>query len=319
MAHILVHQQQTHRSSNISIHPSTSSSSSSQKESKLSMTHSVDERLFLPDSSQIIHLLTRFASEPHISKYQTQSTNSHGYFSKSSGVFTLSKPVSNSFGQVTKPENEEIYLEDIFYLNCDKIQPVSTSLIDDLNSDKTDNITTTIVLNQSSEQRITTNDEVKNQQVDDDSLFDTSPSINNNDLHCERHFRRRKRRSSLTKTPLSIDDTQSTVNLLEKLDINQQQSQEIYGNLEVKANDNTQDTNVIETKIPKNGESNETVVDDEKPAPVSRYRGRSRLEDILSYNLLYSPRTKTSILSSRSFDIITTGGSFEYFTAILST
>ena len=66
-----------------------------------------------------------------MSKCQTQSTNSHGHVSK----FALSTPVSNSYEPVTKSENEEIFLEDI-YSNCDKLQPVSISLNEDFNSDK---------------------------------------------------------------------------------------------------------------------------------------------------------------------------------------
>jgi hypothetical protein len=268
------------------------------------MTHSVDERLFLPDSSQIIHLLTRFASEPHISKYQTQSTNSHGYFSKSSGVFTLSKPVSNSFGQVTKPENEEIYLEDIFYLNCDKIQPVSTSLIDDLNSDKTDNITTTIVLNQSSEQRITTNDEVKNQQVDDDSLFDTSPSINNNDLHCERHFRRRKRRSSLTKTPSLNDETELIVtDSIEKVDNNNNNNTNINEEKTQENNEITQPISIENLSLEENNQGQQESND--KTTPSNRFRGRSKLRKIFYLIILqfFFLRIKISIISSNITNI----------------
>jgi hypothetical protein len=271
MAHILV-QQQTHRSPNISIHPTTSS----QKDSKLPMTHSVDDRLFLKDSTCLLHLLTRFASEPQISKYPTQSTNTNGHFSKSSPVvLALSPPpVSNQCLQVDQSDKDEIHFDDIFYLNCDKIQPVSTSLTEDFNSDKTDNITT--ITDPLSEQIATINaDDVKSQQLNEDILFDTSPSINNNDIPCERHFRRRKRRSSLTKTSTTNDDTQSITDLLEKIDINHEQSQKVNENLELKPDDNKQHTNIIETKTSENQESNKTVVDDEKPASLSRYRGRS--------------------------------------------
>jgi hypothetical protein len=270
MAHILVHQQ-THRSSNISIHQSNST----QKDSKLPMTHSVDDRLFLHDSTRLLNLLTRFASEPQMSKYHTQSTTTNGHFSKTNGVFALSSPVSNPCLQVNEPEKDEIHFDDIFYLNCDKIQPVFTSLTDDLNSDKTDNIIT--IINPSSEPIIILDDDVKNQELDEDILFDISPSINFNDPHCERHFRRRKRRSSLTKSSTSIDDTQLTIDLLEKLDINQQQSQEIDENFQLKQHDdnNKQNTNIIETKTSKNEECNEAIVGDEKPTTTSRYRGRS--------------------------------------------
>lgn len=270
MAHMLV-QHQTHRTSNISIHRSTSS----QKE--LPMVHSVDERLFLPDSTQLLNLLTRFASEPHMSKYHTQSINSNGHISNSPVVFALSSPVSNTFLQVDEPEDGEIPLDDNIYLNCDKFEPVSTSLKEDLNSDNIDNVITTSTLpNLSSEQIIPINDDLKSQQLDEDILLDTSPSINGNDIHNERHFRRRKRRSSLTKNSISLDDTQSTVDLLEQININSQQSQEINENLELKPDDNKQETNIIETNTSENQESTETVIDDEKPASLSRYRGRSK-------------------------------------------
>ena len=107
---------------------------------------------------------------------------------------------------------------------------------------------------------------------DEDTLYDISPSINNNDLQCERHFRRRKRRSSLTKTSQSSDDTQSTVDLLEKLDINQQQSQDNEG----KTDDHTEETNAIETKTSENGESNGTVTDDNEKISTSESISRTK-------------------------------------------
>jgi hypothetical protein len=284
MAHMLVHQQ-THRSSNISIHRSTSS----QKESPLPMVHSVDERLFLHDSTQLIkNLLTRFASEPHMSKYHTQSINSNGHTSNSPVLFALSSPATNSCLQVDEPE-DEIHFDDIIYSNCDKIQPVSTSLIEDLNSDKIDNVImmSTTAINLSSDQVTPINDDFKSQQLEEDVLLDTSPYINGNDTHCERHFRRRKRRSSLTKNSISLDDTQSTVNLLEKIDINQQSSQEVSEHSELKQNDNKQDTNVTETNTSENQASDQISIDDEKSASVSRYRGRSKLIKILYISFIF--------------------------------
>jgi len=215
-----------------------------------------------------------------MSKYHTQSTNSNGHLNKYPVVFTLSLPVSNPCLQVNEPENDDIHFGNIFYLNCEIIKPVSTSLTKDLSSDKADNVTT--IINPLSEQFIAINDGIKSQQSDEDILLDTSPSLNNNDTHSERHFRRRKRRSSLTKNSILCDDTQSTTtDLLEKLDINQQQqqSQEIHENLDIKTNDNNiQNTDEIETKTSENKEeSNETKVDDEKSASLSRYRGRSKL------------------------------------------
>jgi hypothetical protein len=209
-----------------------------------------------------------------MSKYHTQSTNSNGHLNKYPVVFTLSLPVSNPCIPVNEPEQNDIHFGNIFYLNCEIIQPVSTSLTKDITTDTTDNEST--IINPLSEQIIAINDEVKSQQLDEDILLDTSPSINNNDTHCERHFRRRKRRSSLTKNFILLDDTQSTtIDLLQKIDINQEQSQEINETLELKPNDHKQDLNSIETLSAENEEFTETIVDDEKSAALSRYRGRS--------------------------------------------
>ena len=68
MAHILV-QQQTHRSPNITIH----SSIASQKEPSIPMRHSVDDRLFLEESTELINFFTRFASEPQMSKFNLKT------------------------------------------------------------------------------------------------------------------------------------------------------------------------------------------------------------------------------------------------------
>jgi hypothetical protein len=210
-----------------------------------------------------------------MSKYHTQSTNSNGHLNKYPVVFTLSLPVSNPCIPVNEPEQDDIHFGNIFYLNCEIIQPVSTSLTKDITTDTTDNEST--IINPLSEQIIAANDEVKSQQLDEDMLLlNISPSINNNDTHCERHFRRRKRRSSLTNNSILLDDTQSTtMDLLEKIDINQEQSQEINETLELKPNDHKQDSNSIETVSAENEEFTETIVDDEKSAALSRYRGRS--------------------------------------------
>ena len=260
MANILVRQQQMHRSPNMNIHSSTSLSNGS----KLSMTHSVDERLFLPDSNQLIHLLKRFASEPHMS-------NSYEQSSKSSNLFALSPPVPSSFQSVQPSENDEIYDEDIFHLNCDKIQPVFDAVTEDTNGYQIDDlipvVTTPIDIN---------HDQVNHQQFNEDILLDTSPSptitINGNELPCERHFRRRKRRSSLTKNSFTLDETQSTVDLSDKLDIH---SQQISPELSEPSSDNlsvqSQDINPTE-----DDQSPEPVIDDAQATPASRYRGRSK-------------------------------------------
>ncbi|CAF3477303.1 unnamed protein product [Adineta steineri] len=258
MAHMLV-QQQTHRSPNISIHRSVSS----QKDSTLPMSHSVDDRLFSNDSStRLLHLLTRFASDPHMSQHNIQSTNTNGYISKSPVVFALSSPISEPCLKLNESDNHEIH-----FLSCDKIQPVSTSKTEDLECDKIDNIKLTTI-EPLSEQVTAINTDSKSQQLDEDIQLDSSPTINGNDMNTERHFRRRKRRSSLTKNSFSLDDTSPTINLLETFNINQTESPEL------KQNDDKQDVNIIETKPSTNEEINETTVTEESPTSVSRYRGR---------------------------------------------
>jgi hypothetical protein len=107
MARTLVQQQ----TPNLNIHQTTST----QDESLSSMTHSVDDSLFYykPDSSRILQLLQRFASEPQMSKFQSTS---NGYLNK-----TL--PLTNTFLPLNQPEEEE---EEINYFNCDKIEPIIT-------------------------------------------------------------------------------------------------------------------------------------------------------------------------------------------------
>lgn len=266
MANILVRQQQMHRSPNMNIHSSTSALSNG---SKLSMAHSVDERLFLPDSNQLIHLFKRFASEPHISNFHQLSNDIDEHSSsKSSNSFALSTPVSSPFQSVKSNENDEIYVEDIFHLNCDKIQPVYNVVTEDINGYQIDDlipvVTTPIEI---------PHDQVNYQQFNEDILLDTSPSptttSNGHELPCERHFRRRKRRSSLTKNSLSLDETQSIGDSLDKLDNHSQQisSEASSDNLTTKS----QDVDPTE-----DNQSPEPVIDDAQAAPMSRYRGRSK-------------------------------------------
>lgn len=274
MAHLLVQQQQTHRTPSINIRSSTSK----QKDSKLPMVHSVDDRLFLHDSTQLLHLITRFASEPHICKYQatSTSTNSNGHCNKSSNALAFSTPVNHSFVQVAEPDKGEIHFENIFHLNCDKIQPVlsnakDTSFDHESSNDKTDNQTPVISLTDETDLETP-------QSAGDDTLIDLSPLINttnsnNQESQCERHFRRRKRRSSLTKTSISSDDSQPILDLLDKLEVSTINNTE---NLESKSKDNQEET-ATTTTTTVNGPSttNEPIVDEDKSAAVSRFRGRS--------------------------------------------
>ncbi|CAF5048224.1 unnamed protein product, partial [Rotaria magnacalcarata] len=139
MAQILM-QQKIHRSSNISINrPATS-----QKDTSLVMRHSVDDRLFYHDSKQLLHFLTRVASEPQIFKHHhSQLANSNVKLIKSTRDFTISLPISNASVQLNELKNNEILFDDILIFNCDKIQSVSNSTTEDFTSDEIDNIVST--------------------------------------------------------------------------------------------------------------------------------------------------------------------------------
>lgn len=283
-----------HRSPNISIHSSTSLAN----DSKLSMTHSVDDRLFFPDSN-FIHLLKRFASEPQMSNACIPTNHTHEQSSRSSDMFNLSTTLTSPLIPIAKEsDNDEIHFEDMFHFNCDKTQPVFNAYTDDMNSDQIDDCIKPVTTSTENNQV-----QVNHQQFNEDILLDTSPSpTTSNDLHCERHFRRRKRRSSLTKNSLTLDESQSTVDLLDKLDIHASKttiSPEVSENSQVKSDD----VNSIETKTStQSDQSPEPVIADEPSASVSRYRGRSKLRSFCRFVHVQFCRTKTSILSSSCFN-----------------
>ena len=270
MAHISV-QQRTHRTPNINIHQSRSL----QKDTSLHVTHSVDESLFLHNSRQLLHVLTPFASDPCISKHHKHLTTSH----EGSGDFISTSPTFKSCLQLNDSKNNEIHFDEIFDLNCEKIQPVSTSSKQNLHNDEIDNRTSTA--NSSTEQVTKIDDKFKNQQLNENLLYDASRSlsIGDNSVRSERRFRRRKKRSTYAKDSISFEDTQSTIDLLEKFDINDQEPQEINENLEAKQDDD---------------ECNQTNGDIEKSAPVSRYRGRSKL---ISFFINYLSHLELTIFS----------------------
>ncbi|CAF1337421.1 unnamed protein product [Adineta ricciae] len=269
MAHILV-QQQTHRSPNIAIH----SSIASQKEPSIPMRHSVDDRLFLEESTELINFITRFASEPQMSKFNTQSVNSNGYTSKSPVVFALTSSSSNTCVQVIESENDDSDLNDFLCSSCDKIQPVSISSTGDLISDETDNITTAMTVIEPLSEHITTViDEIKSSPAED-GLSETSPSINSPDAPSERHFHRRRRRSSLTRNSLTLDEKSATVDALAKLDLNLQLPKEVEAKVELKPPTEKENTNDIQTISPEDEVPQDAVVENEPTASVSRYRGR---------------------------------------------
>ncbi|CAM4757811.1 unnamed protein product [Rotaria magnacalcarata] len=314
MAQILM-QQKIHRSSNISINrPATS-----QKDTSLVMRHSVDDRLFYHDSKQLLHFLTRVASEPQIFKHHhSQLANSNVKLIKSTRDFTISLPISNASVQLNELKNNEILFDDILIFNCDKIQSVSNSTTEDFTSDEIDNIVST--MNQPSEERLTLTDELEPLHVNGDSeaaytngylkisessedvLIDSSSSLNDSDPHGERHFRRRKRRSSLTKTSLSLDDTQSIADLIEKISIDNETPQEANQNLELIESDDKENKNIIAQDTSDNKEPTQTIDDAEKSAPLRRCRGR-RLRQRLYHHAVEvsSPQEITPNISSESY------------------
>ncbi|CAF3577869.1 unnamed protein product [Rotaria socialis] len=286
MAQILI-QQKMNRSSNIGINRPTTS----QKDISLVVRHSVDDRLFYRDSQQIFHFLTRVASEPQMFKHHhSQLTNSNVKLIKSTRDFTISLPISNSSVQLAESKNNEIHFDDILIFNCDQIQPVSNSTAEDFTSDEIDNIVSTT--NQQSEERITLTDEFEALHVNGDSeaaytngdlkisestedvLTDASSSLNDSDSHGERHFRRRKRRSSLTKTSVSLDDTESITDLIEKISIDNETPQDTNKNLKLIESDDKENKNIIAQDTSDKKELAQTIDDAEKSAPLSRYRGR---------------------------------------------
>jgi hypothetical protein len=216
MSHMLV-QQQTQRTPNISIHQKPSS----QDETLLRMAHSVDDRLlfYKPDSTSLFHFLQRFAPEPQVSKHHSTS---NGFLDKNSTVLPLS--VSNSFIPLNESEDEEEEEEDKnIHLYCDTIEPV---IKEDLNglgsrkcsSEELDNIS-------SSEQST-----IIPNELDEGVILNKNSSLN-----VDPHFRRRKRRSSLTRTSLSIDETEEPIitDSIEKVDtIKEEKSQEIKEDLQ---------------------------------------------------------------------------------------
>ncbi|UJR15068.1 hypothetical protein I4U23_002038 [Adineta vaga] len=198
MAHMLVQQQQqqTLRTPNMTILPTTSTTN----RNLLPTSHSVDDRLFYleQDSNTFFRLLQKFASEPHISMYHSAS---NAFANKNS---LLSPSLPNTFLSLNQVEDEQEQNE-VNPLNCDTIQFAST---DDIKSDTFDTVsltTTTKKLN-----KVTT--------------LDTILSSNS-----DRHFRRRKRRSSWTPTFCSSIDEDASLktDAIEKVDNNQEEESPI--------------------------------------------------------------------------------------------
>lgn len=228
------------------------------------MTHSVDDRLFLTkqDSTRLLHLLTRFASEPQMSIYQNQSSPLQAHSQKNTDDFDFSSPpVSKTCLQF---DIGDIQFDEIFHFNCDKNQPISTATTDD----------------PSYEQVESTSPEASNdQQIDEEILLDGSPSMQETDSSGERHFRRRKRRSSLTRGSISLDETPTLTDATGKLDTDQahESKHSVNETVELSLSIQANDTPAQPTPTSVTEEVNGTIHDEEeKPASVSRYRGRSK-------------------------------------------
>ena len=260
------------------------------------MSHSVDDRLFLTkqDSTRLLHLLTRFASEPQMSIYQNPSSTLHAHPEKNPDGFALSSDtVSNTRIQF---DIGDIQFEEIFHFNCDKNQPVFTATADDQTREQVDQTSPSA----------SDDHELINQQIDQDILVDASPSIQETDSSGDRHFRRRKRRSSITRTSISLDDTPTLTDATGKIDIHRplpspSVNENVESSLSIQAKDALANTTPTLVADQDNGN---TQTDEETPSPLSRYRGRSksRQQSIVSsfYQCWFSllTRTKTSILSS---------------------
>ena len=233
------------------------------------MAHSVDDRLFLctHESNRLLNLLTRFASEPQISLYSSSRERSF----KPVDVFALpsSSSVSNAYSPL---ETFDISSDDPFRFNCDKIQPVSIPT----NEEK-------IQPTKSSCEpaSLVDHDALTGHLLDDDLLLDASPSISDSDTHSERHFRRRKRRSSLTKNSLSLDDTPTPIDAIETVPVNHSQPMaEIKENLDLTLTSCVQPTDNKHEQTRNEPDSPVTEPEGEgeeaKSDSLGRYRGRSK-------------------------------------------
>ncbi|CAF1169407.1 unnamed protein product [Adineta steineri] len=242
MAHMLVQQQQTHRTPNMNLHQTTST----ENESLLPMSHSVDDRIFYykQDSTSILHFLQRFASEPHLPMYPSTS---NGYLSKTSPSSSL----SNIFLPVNETKEEQE--QKVNTINCDTIQPVT---VEDVKSDTSDTISSKIIV----------------PKLNEDILVNTT-SISNT----ERHFRRRKRRSSLTHS-LSLDDSElSKTDCIRKIDDNNNNNNEEEEKLQEISTD-SQSLSLESVQLNENNEKKDISVETEESneiiTPPSQLRSR---------------------------------------------
>ncbi|CAF4840427.1 unnamed protein product [Rotaria sp. Silwood1] len=235
MAHILV-QQQTHQKT------------PTQNETLASIGHTANEGLFFSkqDSTNLLHFLQKFASEPQISKYHSSSQ-------KFLDTNSINFPLTNTFLSSNETKREEE--DELDNFNGDQIEPI---IIDDKIHNTLDSIVASTMID----------------DLNEDNLLNTNSLLN-----IERHFRRRKRRTSLTRQSLSNDETDLTTlqtDSIEQTDNNNNNNQEqkiddINENLQQISIDNlslNDNNEKIEDNVIENGDSNDKTVS------PSRFRSR---------------------------------------------
>ena len=197
---------------------------------------------------------------------QNQSSTIHGHPHKNPGDFAFSSAsVSKTCIQF---DIGDIQFEEIFHFNCDKNQPVFTATADDQTREQVDQTSPSA----------SDDHELNNQHIDQDIFLDASPSIQETDSLGDRHFRRRKRRSSITRTSISLDDTPTLTDATGKIDIHRQLpspsvNENVESSLSIQAKDALANTTPTLVADQDNGN---TQIDEETPSPLSRYRGRSK-------------------------------------------
>ncbi|CAF2837607.1 unnamed protein product [Rotaria sp. Silwood2] len=219
---------------------------STQNETLVSMDHTVDEGLFFykQDSTSLLHFLQKFASEPQISMYHSSSQ-------KFLDTNSIPFPISNTFLSSNEPKEEE---DEVDRLNSDQIEPI---IIEDKICDTLDNISASVMT--------------------DDSNEDSILSVNSL-LNSERHFRRRKRRTSLTRQSSSNDEPEVIkIDSIEPIDNNQEKElDDIAENLQRISIENisSDENNEIKEDISvENGESSDKTT----PSRFRTRRLRSRI------------------------------------------
>ena len=240
------------------------------------MAHSVDEALFFSkhdSTNSFFQLLQRFTSEPHLPEHRSKSLPGTNYLSEQ---FLQRKPlldpspVTESKETVLPTNDEEIDF------NCDLIEsvtpedPVRYVRIRSIASQEKD------VSRPFSSETLDTISPVemmiggpKDEEFESDALCSIYPSNN-----VERHFRRRKRRSSLTRLSTSSDDSPTVLANAPDFNNNRQ---------EAKSEEVTENTEPISlNSLSLNPKSEETPVENkdstETASPVGRYRARSKID-----------------------------------------